>query len=65
MATFRGCYDSFRGMVTLLYLDKEMNNRMLARLSPSRTNTPIRRKQSDVKENTPIRTLKQHEYDVF
>lgn len=61
LAVFRGFYDSIRGMVTLLYLDKEMNNRMLARLSPSRTNVPIRRKPSDVKENTPVRTLKQHE----
>lgn len=58
----RGFLDSFRGMVTLLYLDKELNKRKLERLSPSR-NTPIRRKQSDTKEDTtaPTRSLKKHE----
>lgn len=58
-AFLRGLYDSFRGTITLFYLDKEMNNRMLSRLSPTKTISSKKRKTAD--ETTPIRTLKKHE----
>lgn len=61
-AMLSGCYDSFKGMVILIYLDREMNERMKSRLSPSRSTTPIRRKHSELADGqVPARTLKKHE----
>lgn len=60
-AVYRGFIDSFKGILTLFYMDKEMNDRMLTRLSPAHTTTRIRRRASDVRDNTPIRTLKKDE----
>ncbi|KAI4462749.1 p53 induced protein [Holotrichia oblita] len=60
-AVGRGFFDSFKGIRTLFTMDKEMNDRMLSRLSPSHTTTPIRRRTSDIQDNTPVRALKKHE----
>ncbi|KAF5294013.1 hypothetical protein FQA39_LY13567 [Lamprigera yunnana] len=58
-AMLRGLYDSFRGTITLFYLDKEMNNRMLSRLSPTKGGSSGKRNIPN--EATPIRALKKHE----
>lgn len=60
-ALIRGLYDSFRGTITLFYLDKEMNDRMLARLSPTKATSGIHRKPVEPGESTPKRSLKKHE----
>lgn len=58
----RGVYDSFKGATILTHLDKDMNERLRAKLSPSRSMTPIRRRESDLhKQNVPARPLRSHE----
>ncbi|XP_018327393.1 etoposide-induced protein 2.4 homolog isoform X2 [Agrilus planipennis] len=37
VAVFKGIRDSLRGTITLFYMDKEMNERMLNRLSPTKS----------------------------
>lgn len=62
LAMLNGAYDSIRGIGTLIYMDKELDNRTRQRLSPSRQSSTIRRRESDLtKEATPVRTLKAHE----
>lgn len=58
-AFWRGLYDSCSGALTILYLDKEINERTLARLSPTRSNVPIRTKSR--RDETPTRQLRKNE----
>ncbi|KAG5887751.1 hypothetical protein JTB14_016103 [Gonioctena quinquepunctata] len=60
LAIFRGSYDSVRGMTSICYLDREINERNVNRASPTRANA-VRQKHFDSKESTPIRQLKKHE----
>ncbi|XP_060532529.1 etoposide-induced protein 2.4 homolog isoform X2 [Cylas formicarius] len=46
-------------MLVIFYLDKEVNERMLNKRSPSAT--AIRQKRVDSRESTPVRQLKKHE----
>ncbi|KAJ3658915.1 hypothetical protein Zmor_010629 [Zophobas morio] len=58
---FWGMYDSFKGTYTLFHLDKELNRRRLSRYSPTHSNSPVRRRQSESRDQTPVRTLQKHE----
>ncbi|XP_022907987.1 etoposide-induced protein 2.4 homolog [Onthophagus taurus] len=59
-AAFRGFCDSFRGLKTLVYMDRELNERTRSRLAQGNQN--IRRRSSSERENhSPIRALKAHE----
>ncbi|KAJ8975324.1 hypothetical protein NQ317_008310 [Molorchus minor] len=59
-AVFKGLYDSVRGMVAVLSLDKEINERVLNRRSPTRSNS-VRQKQFDPGEHTTKKHLKKEE----
>ncbi|EFA02598.1 etoposide-induced protein 2.4 homolog [Tribolium castaneum] len=60
-AVFWGVCDSFKGFYIIFRLDKELNKRRLSRLSPTHSSSPIRRRQSESREQTPNRTLPKHE----
>jgi len=55
-ALLRGVYDSFKGMLVIFYLDKEINERTRNRHSPS-----IRQKHTDKKDDSPLRHNKKYE----
>lgn len=42
-----------------------MNDRMLARLSPTKATSGIHRKPVEPGESTPKRSLKKHEYNIL
>ncbi|KAB0799569.1 hypothetical protein PPYR_07449 [Photinus pyralis] len=56
-AFLRGLFDSIRGTITIAYLDKELNNRKLSRLSPTKAQTS----KASTGDSTPIRGLRAHE----
>lgn len=59
---FWGFYDSFQGIFTVFYVDKELNKRELSRLSPTHSHSPVRRKNLYIREQIPIPKLQKHEY---
>lgn len=59
-AVFKGVYDSFKGMLVIFYVDKEINERTRNRHSPS-----IRQKRPDTKEESPHRHKKHEESKVI
>lgn len=59
-ALLKGIYDSFRGMLVIFYLDKEINERTKNRHSPT-----IRQKHSDTNDESPHRHKKQEESKVI
>lgn len=58
-AAYCGLFDSLRGIIVVFYLDNEINQKLKARLSPTRAGGV---RKGTANDKTPTRTLKDYEY---